>query len=87
MLAYEFYLNDGRGEPSLIGILPERRKHSGRITEESIMRWGRLAAGSHVDPNSIHYIRVGLPEDTMQQNHHHLLASGKLGLDGLLNRY
>ena len=58
MLAYEFYSSDGYDEASLIGILPERRKHPARITQASIMKWGRLAAGSYVDPNSIHFIRV-----------------------------
>ena len=58
MVAYSFYLNDGRGEPSLIGILPERRKNRRRVTRKSIMKWGRLVAGSYVDPNSIYYIPV-----------------------------
>ena len=60
MTAYEFYLKDGSGEADLIGILPERRKHPRRKTWESIMRWGKLVAGSYVDPNSIHFIRIDL---------------------------
>jgi hypothetical protein len=60
MLAYEFYFNDGGEEASLIGILPERRRNKRRVTRKSIMRWGQLAAGSYVDPNSIYYIQVEL---------------------------
>ena len=54
--AYEFYVvNDRYQEPELIAILPERRKDSGRITQESIMNWGQLAAGSYVDPIKIYF--------------------------------
>ncbi len=42
MVAYEFYLNDSDGNRSLIGILPERRKDAKRITEKSILKWGRM---------------------------------------------
>lgn len=58
MLAYEFYVSSQTKERDLVGILPERRKHSRRITQKSIMKWGRLAAGSNVDPNSIYFIPV-----------------------------
>ena len=60
MVAYEFYLNDEPEEASLIGILPERRKNRKRVTRKSIMEWGKLAAGSNVDPNNIYYIKVEL---------------------------
>ena len=57
---YKFYFNDGRGEDSLIGILPERRKNKRRVTRKSIMKWGKLAAGSNADPDSIYYVRLDL---------------------------
>ena len=57
MVAYEFYVDDESKGPDLIGILPERRKESTRITEESVTNWGRLLADC-VDPNSIYFIRV-----------------------------
>ncbi len=60
MVAYEFYFNDGREEDSLIGVLPERRKDKSRVTRESIMKWGRIVAGSNVNPNSIYYIKLDL---------------------------
>ncbi len=60
MVAYEFYWNDGTGEPHLFAILPERRKDQLRITRESIVKWGKLVAGSCVDPNTIYFIPVEL---------------------------
>jgi hypothetical protein len=41
MVAYEFYWRDVAGNDHLLGILPERRKKPERITEESIINWGR----------------------------------------------
>ncbi len=58
MLAYEFYSNDGYDEAGLIGILPERRKNKRRVTRRSILKWGRLAAGSYTDAKRIYYIKV-----------------------------
>ncbi len=63
MMLYEFYWNDEAGEAVLFGILPERRKDQLRITRESIMKWGKLAASSYVDPNCIYYIPVQLHEE------------------------
>jgi hypothetical protein len=60
MLAYQFYLNDGCEEASLIGILPERRRNKRRVTRKSIMKWGKLVAGSYINPKSIYYIPVKL---------------------------
>jgi hypothetical protein len=60
MVGYRFYLDDGSGESDLIGILPERRKNPRRRTWKSIMKWGRLVAGSYVDPGHIHFVRIEL---------------------------
>jgi hypothetical protein len=38
VVAYEFYWRDPGGGNQIIGVLPERRKNLGRITQESIMR-------------------------------------------------
>jgi hypothetical protein len=58
MVAYEFYVEDGIKGPNLIGILPERRKNATRITKESILKWGRLAASGYADANSIYFVRI-----------------------------
>ena len=63
MVVYEFYLNDGREEPDLIAILPERRKNRRRVTRKSIMKWGKLAAGSYVDPKKIYFIKRELHKE------------------------
>jgi hypothetical protein len=42
MVAYAFYVNHSEENKSLIGILPERRKDPKRITQKSILRWGRM---------------------------------------------
>ena len=60
MVAYVFYFDDGCEEDCLIGMLPERRRNKRRVTRKSIMRWGKLAAGSNVDPNSIYYVELNL---------------------------
>lgn len=59
MVAYEFYRRNMLTQcEKLIGILPERRKNSERITEESIMNWGKKVSGSGVDVSEIFFIRV-----------------------------
>jgi len=61
MVVYQFYIiNDESKEPELVGILPERRKNKKRVTRKSIMKWGKIAAGSHVDPNSIYYVKLNV---------------------------
>lgn len=60
MRAYEYYLDDGCGETVLFGILPERRTNPRRITPESIIGWGQLIAGNHVDAKRIHITRIEL---------------------------
>ena len=46
MEAYEFYWRDEKGKEHFIGILPERRKDPKRITNKSIINWGRKIAGN-----------------------------------------
>jgi len=60
MVAYEFYLCNGKGKDHLIGILPERRRKTERITQDSIMNWGRMILGdqSGVDPKTVYFVRV-----------------------------
>ncbi len=60
MVSYAFYFNDRGKEDNLIGILPERRRDKRRVTPKSIMRWGKLAAGTDADPKSIYYIKMNL---------------------------
>ncbi len=55
MLIYEFYWLDSTGTSRLIGVLPERRKNSIRITKESVMNWGKTLLGEDVDSKKIFF--------------------------------
>ncbi|HYA14836.1 MAG TPA: hypothetical protein VEF33_10905 [Syntrophales bacterium] len=57
-VGYEFYCRDETGKEHVIGILPERRKNPERITEESILNWGRKVIGSHSDVKNIYFVQV-----------------------------
>jgi len=58
MVAYEFYCRDEKGRDSFIGVLPERRKNPERITQESIINWGRTLAGNHREVKDISFIQI-----------------------------
>ncbi len=58
MVAYEFYLVDDEEEFHLLGILPERRSDPLRITQESILNWGKLIVGENVDLSSFYFIQI-----------------------------
>ncbi len=61
MVAYEFYLRDGEEMPRLLGILPERRKNSERISHDSIMNWIKKLLGEDDENlNNIYYVHVSL---------------------------
>jgi len=68
MLAYEFYSRDEINGFQLIGILPERRKHQERITEESIMKWVRMVLGDNADLSKICFVKVILDETEKAEN-------------------
>jgi len=58
MIAYEFYLVDDEEEFHHLGVLPERRKDPLRITQESILNWGKLTVGEDVDLSSFYFIQI-----------------------------
>jgi len=58
MILYELYCRDKTGKEYFIGTLPERRKNPERITEESIINWGKDFVGDGLDPKSIYFIRI-----------------------------
>jgi hypothetical protein len=64
MVAYEFYLHDSEGNKDLIGILPERRKNPKRITQKSILRWGRMLLYDHADRRSFFFEKITISEYT-----------------------
>ena len=60
MVAYEFYVKVEERDSRLIGILPERRKNQERITEESILRWGREVVGQRGKSEDIFFVQVNV---------------------------
>jgi len=66
MEAYEFYWLDPKGGYQIIGVLPERRKNSVRVTKESIMRWGENIFGKEFDTKDIFFIQVTIDEKTVR---------------------
>lgn len=66
MVAYEFYWLDAEGGYQVIGVLPERRKNSSRITQESILRWGKQIFDKIIDTKDIFFIQVTIDEKTIR---------------------
>jgi len=64
MEAYEFYWLDPKGGYQIIGVLPERRKNTERVTNESIMRWGENIFGKDFTIKDIFFIQVTIDEKT-----------------------
>jgi hypothetical protein len=60
MIAYEFYWRDEIGKEHLVGILPERRKSSLRITKESILNWVSVVIGDDLESSNIYFVQIEL---------------------------
>ena len=58
MVVYKLYKHDQTEEPDLIGILPERRKDQKRITEESVLNWGKEVTGEDSDFNDLYFVQM-----------------------------
>jgi hypothetical protein len=55
MLVYELYALFKTKGYELIGVLPERRKNPARITNDSVMNWGKMLLGDDVDSKDIFF--------------------------------
>ena len=75
MRAYEFYWEDKEEKEHFLGMLPERRKNPERITEESILNWGRMILGEWVRFNKITFNVLELCSSDFSSNQT-LQASG-----------
>ncbi len=58
MVAYQIYWRDEKERAHFIGMLPEKRKTPSRITEESVLNWGRKAIGDRSNLSNIYFVRV-----------------------------
>ncbi len=63
MLAYKFYLRDEMNNClDHVGVLPERRMNPERITDESIIKWGREYFGKDAKGKDIFFIESDLED-------------------------
>ena len=60
MIVYKFYLRDAIKGDIFLGALPERRKNPQRITNESIINWGRRYFGRNGKDEDIFFIKTVL---------------------------
>jgi hypothetical protein len=64
MVAYEFYWRDPIKGYQSIGILPERRRDPKRITNKSVMNWGRKILGKNIDFDNLFFVHVTIDKET-----------------------
>jgi hypothetical protein len=62
MVAYEFYFLDFVNGNELLAILPERRKDPRRITDASVMNWGKMLFGNNESKKIIFCQKVTITE-------------------------
>lgn len=66
MVAYELYCLGQTGGYQIIGVLPERRKNPGRITQESILNWGETIFGEGLKTEDSFFIQVTIDDETLR---------------------
>jgi hypothetical protein len=66
MVAYEFYSLAPTGGYEIIGVLPERRRTSERVTKESINEWGKNIFGKYTDNENMFFIQVTIDDKTVR---------------------
>ena len=64
MVAYEYYWHDEIKGFELIGVLPERRKGSNRVSEQSILGFGKKFWSDDMDNRNILFVRVNVDKTT-----------------------
>jgi hypothetical protein len=65
-VAYVFYWCDGKGINNFIGILPEKRKRQERISQESIINYGRKAIFDNTEAKDISFTQINIDEAEIQ---------------------
>jgi hypothetical protein len=63
-MTYEFYLRDPIMGYQLVGVLPERRKDPARITQESVVNWGRIYFGRNFEIKNVFFFQVRMDKNT-----------------------
>ena len=64
MVSYKFYWRDPVIGYQLIGMLPERRRNPNRITEESVLNWGKTNFGNNLNPEDMFFLDVEINGET-----------------------
>ncbi len=64
MIAYEFYWRDPISGYQFIGTLPERRTDPRRITNESVMNWGKKLLGKTINCDDLFFYQLTVDKDT-----------------------
>ncbi len=62
MLAYEYYWKDEENRVHLIGIIPEGRVNSERITSESILSLGKTILGEEAGLSNLFFAQIMIDE-------------------------
>jgi hypothetical protein len=62
VVGYKFYFNDPIKGFQLVGVLPERRRDPDRITEESILNWGRQYFRCNFNSKEVFFVKVEMDE-------------------------
>ncbi len=58
MILYKFFLRDPINGDIFLGALPERRRNPKRITDESIINWGKKYFGHNGKDEDIFFVRT-----------------------------
>jgi hypothetical protein len=64
MDAYEFYSHDPKKRYQLIGVLPERRRSPARISQKSVMNWGKIYFDKNLEENNMFFFQVTIDKNT-----------------------
>ena len=64
MKGYELYRRDPIKGYQLIGVLPERRSNSKRITKESVTNWGKIYFGKNLEENDMFFFQLMTDKNT-----------------------
>ena len=64
MVGYKFYWRDPIKGYQLIGMLPERRRDPNRITQESVLNWGKKNFGNNLNPEDMFFLDVEINGET-----------------------
>ncbi len=62
MLAYEYYWKDEENRVHSIGIIPERRGRSERMTSESILNLGKTILGEEAGLSNLFFAQLTIDE-------------------------